>query len=370
MKYTQLKYPGVNVSLAVFDTNRQEAHAMLTPDHSGDAAMQLAEIVNATNNLVKDTGLRPVFKRYLLSDASCQWELLPEKEDCASCILQQPPLDGTKGALLMLLEKDADYQDVGDGLWKNSKGRIWVGEMESVIPEYSQTMTIDYLERLSHRLSEYGSSLLEHCIRTWFFVRDIDNNYAGVVSGRNAVFNRRGLTPQTHFIASTGIAGQSPIPERTVSFNAFADTGLKQSQITFIQGKTHLNPTYEYGVAFERGTAVDYGDRRHVYISGTASIDNKGNIVAPGDIHAQTLRMIENISVLLNEAECEWTDVAHMIVYLRDISDYQTVKMMMDEKFPDIPKVIVLAPVCRTGWLVETECMAIKPCEHACYDPF
>ena len=34
-----------------------------------------------------------------------------------------------------------------------------------------------------------------------------------------------------------------------------------------------VNRTYEYGVTFERGTAVTYGDRRHVFIAGTASID-------------------------------------------------------------------------------------------------
>lgn len=370
MKYTNLKYPGVNISLSTFDGNRSEGHAIITSDHGGDAATQIAEITRAAESLVSDTGLKPVFKRYLLSDASGQWSLLPEKEECARCLLQQSPLDGTKGALLMLMEKDADFKDVGDGLWKDSRGRIWAGDMDSVIPEYSQTMTIDYLERFSHRLEEYGANLLDHCIRTWFFVRDIDNNYAGVVSGRNAVFKRRGLTPETHFIASTGIAGQSPVPGRSVTFNAFADTKVKRDQVKFIYGKTHLNPTYEYGVAFERGTSVDYGDRRHVYISGTASIDNKGQIVAPGDIRAQTLRMIENIRVLLEEAECGWEDVAHMVVYLRDISDYNTVDGMMRERFPDIPKVIVLAPVCRTGWLIETECMAIRPCRHSCYEPY
>ena len=131
-----------------------------------------------------------------------------------------------------------------------------------------------------------------------------------------------------------------------------------------------FNPTYEYGVAFERGVAVDYGDRRHIYISGTASIDNKGKIVAPGDIVAQTNRMLENISVLLKEGDCSWDDVAHMIVYLRDISDYGVVKGIMNDRFSDIPKAIVLAHVCRPGLLIETECIAIKQIEDKEYEPF
>ena len=49
-----------------------------------------------------------------------------------------------------------------------------------------------------------------------------------------------------------------------------------------------------------------------------------------------------------------------MIVYLRDIADYPIVRDLLEQQFPDVPKVIVLAPVCHPGWLIETECIAIK----------
>ena len=121
-----------------------------------------------------------------------------------------------------------------------------------------------------------------------------------------------------------------------------------------------MNPTYEYGVSFERGTYIDYGDRRHVLISGTASINNKGEIMYCGDVCQQTKRLWENVETLLAEAECTFDDVVQMIVYLRDIADYAVVKALYDERFPDKPKVFVNAPVCRSGWLVEMECMAVK----------
>lgn len=53
-------------------------------------------------------------------------------------------------------------------------------------------------------------------------------------------------------------------------------------------------------------------------------------------------------------------DVGHMIVYLRDTADYAVVNQMFEERFPGVPKVIVHAPVCRPGWLIEMECMATK----------
>lgn len=367
MRYLNFKYDWAEAKVALFDTGRKEAHAYIIPSAGNDAATQIRSIREAVCKLMSDIGMTPVFKRWLLSDPANQRPLLPDHDDCAVSLLGQSPLDGTKAALLVLFEENADFSDRDGALWEDSRGRIWVGDGYYVSTGDSLSMTVAYLERLAYELKQRGASLKDNCLRTWFFVRDIDNNYSGVVQGRNSVFAREGLTSDSHFIASTGIEGQCAEPKRLVAFNAFADTGVKPEQITYIYGKSHLNPTYEYGVAFERATAVDYADRRHIYISGTASIDNKGQIVAPGDIKAQSLRMLENISVLLNEGNCGWEDVAHMTVYLRDIADHALISRMMEERFPGIPKVIVLAPVCRPGWLIETECMAVRKADNPDY---
>ena len=142
--------------------------------------------------------------------------------------------------------------------------------------------------------------------------------------------------------------------------DTYAVECISESQITFLKGSTHLNPTHEYGVTFERGTAVDHADRRHVFISGTASINNKGEVVHTGDIAGQTLRMIENVGVLLQEAGCSFEDIGQIIVYLRDISDYKKVAAIIGERFPTHPKIFLWAPVCRPGWLVEMECVAVR----------
>ena len=139
--------------------------------------------------------------------------------------------------------------------------------------------------------------------------------------------------------------------------------GWSRDRFSSFDAPTHLNPTYEYGVTFERGTAVMYGDRKQVFISGTASIDNRGEIVYPGDIVKQTERMMENISVLLKEADATTRDITQAITYLRDMADYAVVKKYFEAHYPDLPHLIVLAPVCRPGWLIETECIAVVPTE-------
>ena len=321
-------------------------------------------------------GAVAVFKRFFLSDAANQANYLQalhaEHSDCALSVVEQPPLDGTKVAMWVYLQKGVQTKTLPNGIYEVSHGgyrHLWMAGAcnQASNSEYQMRLLFnDYVMQLL----ENGCSLADNCIRTWLFVQNVDVNYAGVVKARNEVFVTQNLTDKTHFIASTGIAGRHANPKVFVQMDAYAVDGLQKEQIHYLYAPTHLNPTYEYGVSFERGTYVDYGDRRHVFISGTASINNKGEIMYPGDVRKQTERMWENVETLLKEADCGFEHVGHLLVYLRDIADYTVVKGMFDKRFPNIPKVFLLAPVCRPGWLVEMECMAILPKHNEAYPAF
>jgi enamine deaminase RidA (YjgF/YER057c/UK114 family) len=321
-------------------------------------------------------GAVAVFKRFFLSDAANQANYLQalhaEHSDCALSVVEQPPLDGTKVAMWVYLQKGVQTKTLPNGIYEVSHGgyrHLWMAGAcnQASNSEYQMRLLFnDYVMQLL----ENGCSLADNCIRTWLFVQNVDVNYAGVVKARNEVFVTQNLTDKTHFIASTGIAGRHANPKVFVQMDAYAVDGLQKEQIHYLYAPTHLNPTYEYGVSFERGTYVDYGDRRHVFISGTASINNKGEIMYPGDVRKQTERMWENVETLLKEADCGFEHVGHLLVYLRDIADYTVVKDMFDKRFPNIPKVFLLAPVCRPGWLVEMECMAILPKHNEAYPAF
>lgn len=346
-----------------------EYHAMLRiTDPRLTYAEQVGSLLTAYGRLVSETlpNAVAVMKRFFLSDAANQaahlQAMLIESSDGAVSIVEQPPLDGTKIALWVYLQQGVQTRVLPHGDYEVSHGayrHLWSGSNwnRAAKSEYQMRLLFnDYIMRLT----EQGCRLADNCIRTWIFVQNVDVNYAGVVKARNEVFHTQGLTSDTHFIASTGIAGRHADPEVLVLFDAYAIEGIQPEQVHHLYAPTHLNPTYEYGVSFERGTYVDYGDRRQVFISGTASINNKGEIVYPGDVRKQTLRMWENVETLLAEAGCTYEHVGHMIVYLRDMADYTIVREMYDERFPTTPKVYLLAPVCRPGWLIEMECMAVK----------
>ncbi len=115
---------------------------------------------------------------------------------------------------------------------------------------------------------------------------------------------------------------------------------------------------------------MEYGDRGHIYISGTASIDNKGNVLHIGDIEKQTLRMWENVEKLLEEGGMGMDDIMQIVVYLRDTADTTIVQRMFSEKFPGVPYVLTLAPVCRPTWLIEMECIAVDQRKNPDYNDF
>ncbi len=339
---------------------------------------QLDAVLNTYYNLLENElkGASSVIKRYFLSDAANQYDTLlasvPEAPACACSVVEQAPLNGTKIALWAYLQTEIGSGTFANGLYKVEHGaytHLWGGTSISHAPN-SEEQTSLLLKEYTMQLLSNGGHLAKNCVRTWFFVQNVDVNYAGVVKARNEEFYTQNLTSKTHFISSTGINGRHADPSILVQLDTYAVLGIKPEQMNFLYAPTHLNPTYEYGVSFERGTRMDYGDRRQVFISGTASIDNKGNILYVGDIRRQTERMWENVEALLAEAECGFENVGQMIVYLRDTADYAVVRKMFAERFPGIPTIIVHAPVCRPGWLIEMECMATKEVHNDEYAPF
>ena len=311
--------------------------------------------------VVEENGT-PVLMRFFVSDPANQTESVRKRMvfDCPVSIIGQAPLNGTKIAALVWCRESAAICRIGDKMHKVTERGIdeywFTGGLSGADGSYNQTVAL--LDELSAGLESQGLTLESNCMRTWLFVQNIDVNYKGVVDGRNTVFDRHGLTPDTHFIASTGIEGRTEKCANKVMLDAVAVSG-PGVLVNYLNGASHLNRTSQYGVRFERGTRIEYPDRNHVYISGTASIDNNGKILYEGVIVRQTERMIENVGVLLEEAGCGFGQVGSMIVYLRDSADYAVVKDIFDKRFPDCPRVIVQAPVCRPGWLVEMECIAI-----------
>ncbi|MBR5069762.1 MAG: hypothetical protein IKX25_10235 [Bacteroidales bacterium] len=339
---------------------------------------QMEKIQGAYSQLLKKfPSSNVIMRRYLLSDIANQAPILRAQlqregnEQGALSMIGQPPLDGTKLALWIYMAEGIEVS-ASENLtitFHNGYRHYWSTNWQSTTGG-SNTQTREILEGYEAQLRHADLNLADNCLRTWLFIRDVDTNYKGMVEARCNNFTMQRLTPDTHYIASTGIGGQPITTQSRVQMDAYAAQGLQPEQQRYLYAPTHLNPTYQYGVTFERGTAIQYGDRRHLLISGTASINNKGEVIHLGDVRAQAARMLENIETLLLEGGASLDDVAQAIIYLRDVADYDLVNQYLAERLPKMPFVITLAPVCRPAWLIEMECIAIIPTTDARYNNF
>ncbi len=129
--------------------------------------------------------------------------------------------------------------------------------------------------------------------------------------------------------------------------------------MSFLNDFDRLCATKDYNVTFERGTRIAYSDRAHYFISGTASIDTAGRVVHPGDVLKQLDLALTNVEALLHSGSAGLDDMMHLIVYLRDPSDYAPVRCVLSARFPGLPVIIVQGAVCRPEWLIEVECIAV-----------
>ena len=274
-------------------------------------------------------------------------------------IVEQPPLNGSKISILVKTTSD-DTPILFHSIRLTEEEATGKNSYEQTRMIFDKYMKILQKENAALSSEETKMTMERNLVRTWIYVTNIDVNYHGVVVARNDVFDQEGLTADTHYIASTGIGGATPVRHAAVGIDFLTIPNIQEQDKKYLKALDHLNPTHEYGVAFERGTRLTLSDKEMYFISGTASIDKHGAVVYEGDVIRQTGRLLENIGALLKDGDATMNDIQYFIIYLRDISDYHTVEKMMQQFYPQIPHIIVEARVCRPGWLIEMECIAEK----------
>lgn len=292
-------------------------------------------------------------------------------------VVGQPPANGSRVALEAwhiggMLEKRRTTEGGGTVVEvRRPHYRLFLaGGKETSAPDSCGQMREEFrwLDRVA---AARGGTVPELVHRTWIYCRDIDNNYRGLVEGRNERFERYGLTPESHYIASTGIEGCTETPGRLLHMDSLGIVGLEPGQVRYMEAPDYLSPTHVYRVAFERGTRIVYGDRSHYFLSGTASIDAQGNIVHPGDVARQTDRTLENMNALMARNGGNLSDLKQAVVYLRDWADRETVgRRLMNSPLAAVPHVMLKAPVCRPGWLVEIDGIAVNEAGDAAFAPW
>jgi enamine deaminase RidA (YjgF/YER057c/UK114 family) len=198
-------------------------------------------------------------------------------------------------------------------------------------------------------------------VRTWIHLRDIDRDYSDLNRARREFFEARGIDPSP---ASTGIGG-GPVPAAhdlcLGVYAVMAVPGARPPVRTVMTAPT-LNEAMLYGSDFVRGMKVVEANKVALHVSGTASIDEAGRTVHPGDFDAQADRMLVNVAALLDGQGATFGDVVSAVTYLKRPADAGRLRQKFREAgFEGFPNVLVAAPICRADLLCETEALAVLP---------
>lgn len=148
------------------------------------------------------------------------------------------------------------------------------------------------------------------------------------------------------------VEGRAPLPKRAIS------------------APEVLNEAYDYAepASFTRGMRVELPGATMLFLSGTASVDEHGASVHPGDFAAQCLRTYRNLTQLLTAENASWHDIVRTSCYLRDIErDYDEFNRIRTMFFHSVglnpvpASTGIQARLCRSDLLIEIEAIAMIP---------
>jgi enamine deaminase RidA (YjgF/YER057c/UK114 family) len=195
-------------------------------------------------------------------------------------------------------------------------------------------------------------------VRTWIHLRDIDRDYGDLNRARREFFAARGIDPVP---ASTAVGGAPVSEAHDLCLGVYAVKAERPLARTVMTSPT-LNEAAQYGADFVRGMKVVEANKVALYVSGTASIDERGRTAHPGDFEAQADRMLVNIAALLERQGADLGSVVSAITYLKHPSDAERLRgKLRDAGFEGFPHALVAAPICRPDLLCETEALAVVP---------
>ncbi len=260
------------------------------------------------------------------------------------------------------------YEDYSYVVLENHDGRfLFVGGIQGKVTEQTIKNQADFLFKPLAKILKYEQIPVQNIIRQWNYIEQItkivdsDQNYQLLNNARSDFY--RTADWSNGYPAATGIGTQwggllvDLDAAQFFSENCFAtpiDNKLQiaahtySTQVLEVAGQRKMTPK------FERAKSITFGDRRIVYISGTAAIRGEEALVGVG-LKCQLQITMENIAQLTGDAKLRF-----LRVYLKEHSFYEEAHRLMEEYRLDIPISYLLADVCRDELLIEIEGIAIE----------
>jgi enamine deaminase RidA (YjgF/YER057c/UK114 family) len=219
------------------------------------------------------------------------------------------------------------------------------------------TQARSLLEVMEAGLQDAGMNF-SHVVRTWFFLDDILDWYGPFNAVRNQFFTERnvfkGVVP-----ASTGVGMRNPAGA-ALTGAVLAVKPLSTDVKVFAVPSPLQCPALDYKSSFSRAVEVQTSKQRHLYISGTASIDPAGHSVHVGDVDKQIELTMAVVEAILKSRGMNWTNTSAGVAYFKDLRNAPRLDAYCRSHNLSFPMVKpVEATICRGELLFEVEWEAV-----------
>ena len=105
---------------------------------------------------------------------------------------------------------------------------------------------------------------------------------------------------------------------------------------------------------------VEDSRSRLILVSGTASIDEQGKSVYPGEPAAQIRQSLNVVAALAETEDATLRDCCEATVFIKHKEDFYAFQQVIQKMgIPDIPSVNVVADICRDELLFELDAVFI-----------
>lgn len=211
---------------------------------------------------------------------------------------------------------------------------------------------------------------LPHLWRIWNYMADINGTAAGLERyrqfnlGRAEAFEQgaRSVVGRVPAACALGVAG-GPLSVAFLAGPTAAEPLENPRQVSAYHYPAQYGPR---SPTFSRAALVYPPGQELLFISGTASIVGHESVHL-GDVVAQTRESMDNVAVVLEQAQRRSRCGGHALhdlsyrAYVRHTADAPLVQAVMAERVGAAPLVCVQADVCRAELLVEIEAHGLRP---------
>ena len=129
---------------------------------------------------------------------------------------------------------------------------------------------------------------------------------------------------------------------------------MTQTQKKAILTSQAPQPIGPYSQAIQAGNLL--------FCSGQIPLDpTSGELVGQGDVEAQTKKVMENLSAVLKEADCNFDHVVKTTIFIKSMDDFPKINSVYQNYFGEVPPARACVEVARLpkDVLVEVDAVAV-----------